>query len=161
MTNRMGRLSANRSTARLFALQALYEIALSGRAAADVIENFLTSRITEETAARGYEKPDKRLFRDLVTGAEHEAHDIDNLLIAVLAEDWPLERLETLLRSLLRAAIYELGWCPEVPARVVINEYVDLASAFFSEGEPGMVNGLLDNLGRQLRPEEFHDQGAR
>jgi N utilization substance protein B len=161
MTKKTGRLTANRSTARLFALQALYEIALSGRAAADVTENFLTSRIAEETAARGYEPPDKRLFRGLVTGAEREAQDIDSLLIAVLAEDWPLERLETLLRSLLRAAVYELGWCPEVPARVVINEYVDLASAFFSEGEPGMVNGLLDNLGRQLRPEEFHDQGAR
>jgi N utilization substance protein B len=161
MTKKTGRLPANRSTARLFALQALYEIALSGRAAADVTDNFLTSRIAEETAARGYEPPDKRLFRGLVTGAEREAQDIDSLLIAVLAEDWPLERLETLLRSLLRAAVYELGWCPEVPARVVINEYVDLASAFFSEGEPGMVNGLLDNLGRQLRPEEFHDQGAR
>ena len=161
MTKTAGRLSARRSTARLFALQALYEIALSGRAAADVIENFLTSRIAEETAARDYEPPDKRLFRDLVTGAAREAQDIDNLLIAVLAEDWPLERLETLLHALLRAAIYELGWCPEVPARVVINEYVDLASAFFSEGEPGMVNGLLDNLGRRLRPEEFHDQGGR
>ena len=161
MTNRMGRLSANRSTARLFALQALYEIALSGRGAADVIDNFLASCITEETAARRYEQPDKRLFRDVATGAERAAHDIDNLLIAVLAEDWTLERLETLLHALLRAAIYELGGCPEVPARVVINEYVDLASAFFSEGEPGMVNGLLDNLGRQLRPEEFHDQGGR
>ena len=156
-----GRLSARRSTARLFALQALYEIALSGRVGADVIANFLESRIPEETAARGYDTPDKRLFSDLVSGAEREAHDIDNLLIAVLAEDWPLERLETLLHVLLRAAVYELAWRPEVPARVVINEYVDLAYAFFSEGEPGMVNGLLDNLGRQLRPEEFHDQGAR
>ena len=74
MSKSAGRLSARRSTARLFALQALYEIALSGRAAADVIENFLTSRIAEETAARGYEPPDKRLFRDLVTGAAREAH---------------------------------------------------------------------------------------
>lgn len=161
MANSDGRLSAKRSTARLFALQALYEILLSGRASADVIADFLNSRIPEETAARGYGPPDKRLFDGLVSGTEREAQDIDNLLIAVLAEDWPLERLETLLHVLLRAAVYELAWCPEVPARVVINEYVDLAHAFFSEGEPGMVNGLLDNLGRQLRPEEFHGQGAR
>jgi len=161
MASTDGKLSARRSTARLFAIQALYEIVLSGRASADVVSNFLESRIPEETAARGYGPPDKKLFCDLVASVEREAHDIDNLLIAVLAEDWPLDRLETLLHVLLRAAVFELAWRPEVPARVVINEYVDLAHAFFSEGQPGMVNGLLDNLGRQLRPEEFHDQGAR
>ena len=98
---------------------------------------------------------DSEFFNALVKGCEEQASDLDDLLSAVLADDWPLERLEALLHMLLRAAFFELGFCPEVPVKVVINEYVDLAHAFFSEGEPGMVNGLLDRLARELRAEEL------
>ena len=161
MTQKEGRTAAKRSIARLFAVQALYEMALSGRGAREVVADFRSQRIPEETAEHGYPVADEALFADLVLGAEHEASDIDDLLTAVLAEDWPLERLQILLRQLLRAAVFELGWCPDVPARVIMNEYIEIAHAFFSEGEPGMVNGLLDSLSRQLRPEDLDAQGGR
>jgi N utilization substance protein B len=90
--------------------------------------------------------------------AERDA--LDDMLSAVLDEDWPVERLETLLRIVMRAGVYELSRRPEVPARVVITEYVDLAGAFFGGKEPGLVNGVLDRLARELHPEAFDAQGA-
>jgi N utilization substance protein B len=94
----------------------------------------------------------------LVKGVAAEAASLDDMLAAVLAEDWPVERLETLLRVILRAGAYELGYRPEIPARVAITEYVNLAQAFFHGKEPGMANGVLDRLAHSLRPEEFEDE---
>jgi N utilization substance protein B len=148
----------NRSVARLCAVQALYAIRMSDSPQDEVLADFHINRIPELTDEAGFQAPDGNLFAALVKGCEAEAADLDDLLSAVLADDWPLARLEALLHMLLRAAFYELAFCPDVPVRVVINEYVDLAHAFFSEGEPGMVNGLLDRLARELRVEEL-DQG--
>lgn len=161
MAQKDGKTAAKRSMARLYAIQALYELAMSGGGAREVVSDFRTSRIAEEMADFGYPEADDALFADLVIGANRETSDIDDMLSAVLAEDWPLERLQILLRQLLRVAVFELAWRPEIPARVIMNEYIELAHAFFSEGEPGMVNGLLDSLSRQLRPEEFDASGGR
>jgi N utilization substance protein B len=73
----------------------------------------------------------------------------------VLPPEWPLDRLEVLLRAIMRAGAYELLARGGVPARVIINEYVDLAHAFFAGAEPRMVNGVLDRLARSLRPGEL------
>ncbi len=82
------------------------------------------------------------------------------MLAAVLDEDWPVERLETLLLILLRVGALELSRRPEAPVRVVVSEYVDLAGAFFGGKEPGLVNGVLDKLARALRPEAFETRGT-
>ena len=144
-----------RSAARLAAVQALYQIELSGAAPDVVLDEFLDHRLKEEVDGVRLDGADRRMLRDLVAGIAKEANTLDDMLSAVLEADWPVERLETLLRLVLRAGAYELSERHDVPPRVVIAEYVDLADAFFGGKEPGMVNGVLDRLARSLRPEAF------
>jgi len=148
-----------RSAARLLAVQALYQIAITGAAAERVLAEFLEHRVDEEVDGLRIASPDRAMLGDLVRGVTAEAAALDDMIAAVLDEDWTVERLETLLHALLRAGVFELSERPRVPARVVINEYVDLANAFFDGKEPGMVNGLLDRLARSLRIEEFEGDG--
>jgi len=149
-----------RSTARLAAVQALYQIELSGAAPDVVLDEFLDHRLKEEVDGVRLDGADRVMLRDLVAGIAKEANTLDDMLSAVLEDDWPVERLETLLRLVLRAGAYELSERRDVPPRVVIAEYVDLADAFFGGKEPGMVNGVLDRLARSLRPEAFVAGGA-
>ena len=144
-----------RSAARLFAVQALYQIERSGAAPEAVIQEFLEHRQEQEVDGVPLVSPDLAQFRALVLGVCEEVHDLDNMLLAVLDVDWTLERLESLLLALLRAGIHEIASRQDIPARVVINEYVDLAHAFYGGKEPGLVNGVLDRLARNLREEEF------
>lgn len=146
-----------RRMARFFAVQALYEIATTNRVASAVLEDFNGWRIAEAKAEAGLGPPDAALMAEIVEGTCREGARIDSLLTGVLAADWPLKRLSRLLRVLLQAGVYELAFGPAVPPRVIISEYLALADAFFTEGEPGMVNGLLDRLGRQLHPAEFNE----
>lgn len=148
-----------RSTARLAAVQALYQIEMTGMATEAVIGEFLDHRLKEEVDGVRLEGADRRMLRDLIAGVALEATALDDMLSAVLEEDWPVERLETLLRLVLRAGAYELSERPDVPPRVVITEYVDLADAFFGGKETGLVNGVLDRLARSLRPEAFAAAG--
>jgi N utilization substance protein B len=149
-----------RSAARLAAVQALYQIELSGTAPEVVLNEFLDHRLKEEVDGLRLDGADRRMLSDLVAGIAKEAHALDDMLSAVLEDDWPVERLETLLRLVLRAGAYELSERRDVPPRVVIAEYVDLADAFFGGKEPGMVNGVLDRLARSLRPEAFGAEGS-
>jgi N utilization substance protein B len=149
-----------RRAARLAALQALYQLAMTETTPQSVLAEFLEQRLDEETDDVRLTEADRIWFGNLVRGVAAEGADLDDMLAAVLADDWPVERLEMVLRILLRQGAYELGYLPEVPARVVINEYVGLAHAFFGGKEPGMVNGVLDRLARTLRPEELEDPGA-
>ena len=144
-----------RSAARLAAVQALYQIEMSGTATETVIGEFLDHRLKEEVDGVRLDDADRRMLRELVAGIAREAAMLDDMLSAVLEDDWPVERLETLLRLVLRAGAFELCERPDIPPRVVITEYVDLAAAFFGGKEPGMVNGVLDRLARSLRPEVF------
>ena len=141
-------------------MQALYQIELSGAAPDVVLDEFLDHRLKEEVDGVRLDGADRVMLRDLVAGIAKEANTLDDMLSAVLEDDWPVERLETLLRLVLRAGAYELSERRDVPPRVVIAEYVDLADAFFGGKEPGMVNGVLDRLARSLRPEAFVAGGA-
>jgi N utilization substance protein B len=146
-----------RSAARLAAVQALYQIEQGGGSTTEVIEQFLRHRMGGEGGVEV--KHDTTLFSAIVRGVAERAADIDRMLASALAEGWTLERLEIVLRCVLRAGAYELMARERMPARAAINEYVELAHAFYSGAEPGMVNGILDRLARTLRPEEF--AGAR
>lgn len=147
--------ASRRSLARLGAIQALYQMALSEVARETVLQEFLDHRLSEETEELQLADMDREFFAALMQGIDGEAAQLDDMLSAVLAEGWPVERLETLLKLILRAGAYELAFRPDIPARAVIKEYVDLAHAFLSGKEPGMVNGVLDRMAHQLRPEEF------
>ena len=89
-----------------------------------------------------------------------EQRRLDPMIDAALARGWPLKRIETVLRAILRAGAYELAHRSDVPARVVVSEYVDVAGAFVDEDETGMVNAVLDQLARQLRAAEFDSRSG-
>jgi len=144
-----------RSLARLAAVQALYQIDLSDAPVDNVIAELRERGEDEESLGEA----DDPLFADLVRGAAANRDDLDGLLNEALAPDWTLARLEAVLRALLRAGAYELLARLEIPARVTLNEYVDLAHAFFSGKEPGLVNAVLDRVARRLRPDEVGSSG--
>jgi N utilization substance protein B len=143
------------SAARLAAVQALYQAELTGAPVAGVLAEFLAHRLDEEVDGVSLAAADRGLLELLVCGVGEERDELDDMLAAVLDEDWPVERIETLLLILLRVGALELSRRPEAPVRVVVSEYVDLAGAFFGGKEPGLVNGVLDRLARALRPEAF------
>jgi transcription antitermination protein NusB len=142
-----------RSAARLAAVQALYQIDLTGISPANAIGEFLRHRLGKESEEPDVGAADEPFFADLVEGTCARREELDRAIAAALTPDWPLERLEVTLRAILRAGAYELAARPDVPARVVISEYLDIAHAFFSGKEPGLVNGVLDRVARTLRPE--------
>ena len=144
-----------RSAARLAAVQALYQLELGGGPVEAVITEFVRHRLGREIEGANYGDADAELFAELARGVVARRDELDRLLRSVLMPEWPLERLETVLRAILRAAAYELVARTDVPARVVISEYVDIANAFFEGKEIGFANGVLDRLAHSLRPQEL------
>jgi transcription antitermination protein NusB len=146
-----------RSVSRLAAVQALYQIDLSGADPDSVVAEFVKHRLGREIDGENYGEADPALFADIVAGAILRQADLDRAISGVLTPDWPLQRLETVLRAILRAGAYELQERADVPARVVISEYLDIAHAFYAGKEPGLINGVLDRLAHVLRPGELRD----
>jgi len=147
-----GSPKGSRSAARLGAVQALYQSELSDTAPSMVISEFLDHRLGKELEGERYKAADKVFFGDIVEGVSERAGEIDRRIADALPANWPLDRLENLVRAILRCGVYELTARPDVPTAVVINEYVDVAHAFFAEGEPSFVNGVLDSVARRVRP---------
>ena len=143
------------SAARLAAVQALYQMDIAGDGIEDVVAEFLTHRLADWTEDGQSIDADTDLFAILTRGAGARRDDIDALIVGALAEGWTIGRLELLLRAVLRVGTFELMARPETPAKVVIDEYIDVAHAFFGKGPPGFVNGVLDRLAHDLRPGEF------
>jgi transcription antitermination protein NusB len=141
---------SRRALARLAAVQALYQIDLTVGEPAKVIAEFRQHRLDKNA--------DRDFFGEIVDGVSARHTEVDGLLTPLLAEGWAMARLETVLRAILRAGAFELLARGDVPARVVIDEYVNVARAFFSDKEPGVVNGILDRLARSLRAAEFEGQ---
>ncbi len=156
-----GGAGRRRSVARLLAVQALYQIEINridadGGAAIDaVVAEFVKHRLGQEIEGENYGEADRALFADIVRGASQRQGELDGMISAALSEEWPLHRLETILRAILRAGAYELLGRSDVPPRVVISEYLDGAHVFFAGKEPGMVNGVLDRLARVLRQDDL------
>lgn len=144
-----------RSAARLAAVQALYQMELTGLDLTSVRREFETHRLGAEIEGVEYRDADIDLFRDLLEGAVRGQVPIDHLTDRALVEKWPLGRLDPTLRALFRAAGHELLHRADIPPRVVIGEYVDIAKAFFSGKEPGFVNAVLDHMAREARPDEM------
>jgi transcription antitermination protein NusB len=155
-----GGAGRRRSVARLLAVQALYQVEINkvettGAAAIDgVIAEFVKHRLDQEIEGENYGEADRVLFADIVRGSSSRQAELDGMISAALSDEWPLHRLETILRAIMRAGAYELVARADVPPRVVISEYLDVAHAFFAGKEPGMVNGVLDRLARVLRRDD-------
>ncbi len=145
-----------RSAARLAAVQALYQMEMAGAPVETVIAEFLRDGIDPDHRGAF----DEALFADIARGTTARLAELDARIGGALTPDWPLERLEAVLRAILRAGTYELAARIDVPAPVVISEYLEIAHAFFAGKEPGLVNGVLDRLARSLRPEEDRDRAA-
>ena len=144
-----------RSAARLAAAQALYQMEVAEKGLDDILAEFEAHWIGKEIEGDAYNPAELAFFRAVVSGVLADQTAIDRGVDAALAEGWPLRRVEALMRAILRAAYYELRSRRDVPARVVVTEYVDVAAAFFGRDESGMVNAVLDTLARQTRPAEF------
>jgi N utilization substance protein B len=144
-----------KSAARLGAVQALYQMDLAQTPVNDVLAEFESHWLGQEVEGTQLPDADVKLFRAVVEGALSNQRQIDPLLDNALTQGWPLKRVEAVLRAVLRAGLAELLSRPDVPARVVIAEYVNVAGAFLERDETGMVNAVLDSLARDLRPGEF------
>jgi N utilization substance protein B len=148
----------SRSQARLAAVQALYQMDLAETDLSAVIEEFKAHRLGLEaengTAAQADPDHFARVLQGVVTGQR----EIDPLIDHQLAEGWRLARIDSIVRAILRAAAFELTELAEIPARVIISEYIEVAHAFFEGDESRVVNGVLDGLARKIRPGELPER---
>lgn len=140
-----------RSSARLAAVQALYQIESSGVPAKIVVKEFADHRINEIIDGEPLEKADIKFFADVVMGVNDRFDDINALIEANLSEGWTIDRIESVARASLRAGVYELLARPDVPTKVIINEYIDATKAFFDDSTPRFVNGVLDKIAKEKR----------
>src|SRR5919201_222479 len=144
-----------RGAARLAAVQALYQMDISGAGINDVFAEFESHWIGNEVEGEKYLPAEAAFFRDVVSGVVRDQAKLDPLIDDALAKGWPLQRIDAILRAVLRAGSYELEHRKDVPGRVVVSEYVDVAHAFVESEETGMVNAVLDQIARQFRGDEF------
>ncbi len=153
------------STARLAAVQALYQVASTESDYTKVVRDFLTGRLggmgieedpdTEVETHVRFADMDHGTFSTLVAEACAREDDIDGMIDASLSAEWPKNRLELIVRSILRAAVAELLGATDAPVKVTISEYVDITHAFYAGPEPKMVNAVLDKIARTLRGREL------
>jgi N utilization substance protein B len=144
-----GSARSARRAARLAAVQALYQLEMNDTDSSpkQVIAEFESMRLDD--------KADRELFADIVSGTMARIAELDAEIGRLLVEGWTVERLEAVLRAILRAGAYELVARLDVPPRVAINEYVEIAFSFFGGREPSLVNGVLDRLAKERREDEL------
>jgi N utilization substance protein B len=147
-----------RRAARLAAVQALYQMEVSGASTSDVIGDFAAGRLPRETEASYTDaEGDLDLFKVLVEKAVDRQATLDRAIARHLSKGWRLERIDAVARAVLRAGAAELEQRHDIPVAVVIDEYVEIAKSFFDGPEPGFINATLDACARDLRGTE---QGA-
>jgi N utilization substance protein B len=151
---------SERSAARLAAVQALYQMDVSGTGVSDALAEFESHWLGREVEGITFQPSDTVFFRNILEGVVKDQRAIDLKIDAALAAGWPLARIEAVLRAILRAGGYELMFRKDVPARVVISEYIDVTHSFYDQDEPGLVNAVLDTLARDVRGGELDKKSA-
>ena len=144
-----------RGAARLAAVQALYQMDIAGAGINDIFAEFESHWLGNEVEGDKYLPAEAAFFRDVVSGVVRDQTRLDPLIDEALSQGWPLKRIDAILRAVLRAGAYELEHRKDVPGRVVVSEYVDVAHAFVEREETGMVNAVLDQIAHQFRGDEF------
>ncbi len=145
----------SRSAARLAAVQALYQMEAAGQGVNATIAEFEAHRLGGELEGVRLHDADRKFFADILRGAIETQTRLDPYLERQLAKGWKLVRIDATARAILRAGLYELIRRPDVPAKVVIDEYLDIANAFFDDDEPKFINAVLDAAAREARADEF------
>lgn len=143
-----------RSAARLAAVQALYQMETTGQGVEATIREFRDFRLGGEMEGEKLHAADAAFFADILRGAVETQGRLDPYLQRQLAEGWRLARLDATVRAILRAGLYEMIRRADVPYKVVINEYVDIARSFFDGDEPGFINAVLDAASKEARGDE-------
>lgn len=129
----------------------MYQMEMEDTPLAKLLHEFHEHRLGATIEDQTYEQAEVDFFDDIVSGADARREEIDALIAARLAEGWSLKRLDRAMRAILRAGTYELLARADVSAASVINEYLDVAHAFYDKRETGFVNGLLDAIAKEIR----------
>jgi transcription antitermination protein NusB len=140
-----------RGAARLAAVQALYQMDVVGSGVLETAAEYENFRLGKEIDGEQYLAADAAWFRGILAGVVQYQTQLDPMIHTALVAGWPLSRLDSTLRAILRAGAFELLHRSDVPPAVIITEYVEIATAFFAEDEPGMVNAVLDRIAKTAR----------
>ena len=142
------RTANQRGAARLAAVQALYQMDVGRQSLEDTLSQFGTIHVGRDIEGEDYLPADADFFRQIVTGVIKGQLQIDPAVDQALVDTWPMGRIDATLRAILRAAVFELLKRKDIPSRVVITEYVDVAKAFYEDEAPKMVNAVLDQVAK-------------
>lgn len=155
MTNQstpMPKAANKRGAARLAAVQALYQMDIAGTGVLETAAEYETFRLGKEVDGAQYRDADAPWFRSIIAGVVNDQQALDVLIRDSLIDGWPLSRIDNTLLAILRAGVWELRNKSDVPTPVIVNEYVDIAKAFYEDGEePRMANAVLDRLAKLAR----------
>ncbi len=145
------RQANKRGAARLAAVQALYQMDVGGIGLLEITAEYEAHRLGKEIDGSRYRQADPQWFRAILSGVVENQKKIDPVVRQSLLEGWPLSRLDSTLRAILRSGTYELMERRDVPVAVIVSEYVDIARAFFEVEEPKLVNAVLDRVAKRVR----------
>ena len=143
-----------KSSARLFAVQILFEMEINGKKINSILERLTDEYLIEISRLNKTGKADKNHLIKILKGVTKNQKDID-LNINDNLIGWSLSRIDSVSRAILRSALYELRECNDIPVKVVINEYIEISKSFFEGDEPNFINGILDKISKIYRPNEF------
>ncbi len=143
----------SRGASRLAAVQALYQMELAGQGIDAALNEFIEHRLGREIEGEQYMEADKKYFADLMRGVVEQQDSIDRAIARSVMKEWAFDRIDPTMRAILRAATFELMSLPDVQTRIIVNEYMHIATAFFDEGEEStFLAGVLNRLARDQRP---------
>ncbi len=142
------RQANQRGSARLAAVQALYQMDVGEQTLEETLTQFESFRLGREVEGDQYLPADADYFKHIVRGVVTNQVKLDPIINSALQAGWPMTRIDATLRALLRAGVFELTQRKDIPFKVVIREYVDVANAFYEDEVPGLVNGVLDAVAR-------------
>ena len=143
-----------KSSARLFAVQILFEMEINGKKINSILERLTDEYLIEISRLNKTEKADKSHLIKILKGVIKNQKDID-LNIKDNLIGWSLSRIDSVSRAILRSALYELRECNDIPVKVIIDEYIETSKSFFEGEEPNFINGILDKISKIYRPNEF------
>ncbi|MGM4909078.1 transcription antitermination factor NusB [Rhizobium sp. 768_B6_N1_8] len=153
-TERPVKAANQRGAARLAAVQALYQMDIGGTGVLEIVAEYEAHRLGQELDGETYLKADAGWFRSIVSGVVRDQLRLDPLIASALQDDWALSRLDSTVRAILRAGVFELVDRKDVPVAVIVTEYVEIAHAFFDDDEPKLVNAVLDRIAKQVRGDQ-------
>lgn len=144
-----------RGTARLAAVQAVYQMDIAGTTVASLLAEFEAHRLGQTVDGDDYRQADVLFFKNIVNGVLEYQRDIDVEINETLPANWPLKRIDVTLRSILRCGLYEMKYRQDVAAKVIISEYLDVTDAFYGDDEMHLLNGMLDRAAKTHRKNEL------